>query len=208
MLKFNRLSRVQIRINYSNMITNYSKNNQIQEPSWEPVFPYISGFFTTFLFKWESDFLLNELLRAILRRKPFLALPPYSARPRLTVELDFSPGLITAKSSATSRVDVGRRSSKTSDALNRCPGFDLEERRRRILLVSLRENREFDFSSSFCLSDSLESVGEGMGLSLEKLGTTGLLSDGETSRGGGRLCRLVSGLLGSEHDLWRATWEK
>ena len=96
---------------------------------------------------------------------------------------------------------MGRRSSKTSEALNRCPGFVLEERRRRILLVSFRENLAFDFSSSFCLSDSLESVGEGMGLSLEKLGPTGLLSGGETSSGGGLVRRLVSGLLGSEHDL-------
>lgn len=134
-----------------------------------------------------------------------MTLPPHSARPRLTVEVDFSPGLITAKSFSTSREDVGRRSSKTSEALNRWPGFALEERRRRILLVSFRENPAFDFSSSLCLSDSLESVGEGMGLSLEKLGTTGLLRCGETSRGGGRVRRLVSGLLGSEDDLWRET---
>lgn len=164
--------------------------------------PSISvDFFTTVLFKLESDFLLNELLRAILRRKPFLTLPPYSTRPRLTVEFDFSPGLITAKSFSTSREDVGRRSSKTSEALNLCPGFALEERRRRILLVSFRENLAFDFSSSFCSSASPERVGEGMGLSLEKVGMTGLLGGGEISSGGGRVRRLDSGLLGSEHDL-------
>ena len=151
----------------------------------------------------ESDFLLNELLRAILRRKPFLTLPPYSVRPRLAVKFEFTPVPMTAKSSLTCGGDVGRRSSKTSEVLNRCPAFALEERRLRILLVSFRENLAvFDLSSSSCSSASwLERVGDGMGLSLEKADFTGLSNGVDISSGGGIFRRLDSGLFGSELDL-------
>lgn len=154
-----------------------------------------------FLLKFESDFLLIELLRAILRRKPFLTLPPCSVRPSVWVKFKFTPGLTTAKSSLTSRWGVGRRSSSTSEVLNRCPALAFEERRLRILLVSLRENL-FVLSSSSCSSASfLASVGEGMGLSLVKGWRVGLSSGVEITSGGGIDRRLDSGLFGSEHDL-------
>ena len=112
---------------------------------------------------------------------------------------------MTTKSSLTNGGDLGRRSSKTSEALNRCPVFALVDRRLRILLVSFRENVVvFGLSSSLSSSASpLErSVGEGgMGLSLEKAGLRDLLCGGEMSSGGGRGLRLGSGLLGSEDDL-------
>ena len=46
-------------------------------------------------------------------------------------------------------------------------------------------------------------VGEGMGLRSLKTDRLGLA--GVSSIGGGRACRLSSGLFGSEHDLWRIT---
>ena len=47
-------------------------------------------------------------------------------------------------------------------------------------------------------------VGEGIGLSLLKAFLRGGFV-GVSSIGGGRVCRLPSGLLGTEDDLWRTT---
>ena len=86
--------------------------------------------------------------------------------------------------------------------LYRCPCFALEDKRLRILLVSFRENLAFDLRSSpSSFAPLWVSVGEGMGLSLEKAGLRGLMGGGESSNGGGRLRRLDSGLFGSEFDL-------
>ena len=98
------------------------------------------------------------------------------------------------------------RSSRTSEVLYRCPGFPLEDRRLRKLRVSFRDNFAFDLNSSLPSFPLLKaSVGDGIGLSLDKKGSTRLAGGGESSSGGGRLRRLNSGLFGAEQDLWRTT---